>query len=288
VAHQHENRCGIATGRTILFAVWRGDDGEPRPDFNEEDYRTLVRKLPHWAKDPAVHTQKSREMRMLLWDAVIVLANSGIRHGTEAENLRWRHVHVWGEKGRVYMEFQGVSGKTKSHNVMCRPGAIAALRRIHTRTNAIAGTDFEAMLKQRLDLPVFTLPNGTVSRNLDQKFERFMDETKLMPCPVAQQNRTLYSLRHTYATFALINDGMDIHVLARHMGTSIPMIELHCNHVQPRMKRDMLSGPDYGLLPDYKRHGTTTLFDALPRKPGLNLGRLVIDKPSEQATLLTT
>ena len=72
--------------------------------------------------------------------------------------------------------------------------------------------------------------------------------------PSATQSRktvpwalTSDSLRHTYATFALINDGMDIHVLARNMGTSIPMIELHYNHLQPRMKKDMLSGPDYGL-----------------------------------------
>jgi integrase len=94
---------------------------------------------------------------------------------------------------------------------------------------------------------VFALPDGTVSKNLDQTFRRFLEETGLLVCPVTQQNRTLYSLRHTYATFALINDGMDIHVLARNMGTSIPMIELHYNHLQPRMKKDMLSGPDYGL-----------------------------------------
>lgn len=238
---------GYMSKSKIPNLVNAGDDGERRPDFNEDDYRTLVRKLPHWAKDDAVHTQKSRDMRMLLWDYVIVLANSGIRHGTEAENLRWRNVHVWEEKGRVYMEFQGVKGKTKIHNTICRPSAITALRRIHARTTAIADTDFEVMLKQRLDLPVFALPDGTVSRNLDQTFKRFLDETGLLVCPVTQQNRTLYSLRHTYATFALINDGMDIHVLARNMGTSIPMIELHYNHLQPRMKKDMLSGPDYGL-----------------------------------------
>jgi integrase len=224
-----------------------GDDGERRPDFGIDDYRAMVRKLPNWAKDEAVHTQKSRDMRMLLWDYVIVLANSGLRHGTEAENLRWRQVHVWEEKGRVYLELQGVSGKTKAHNVMCRPSALAALRRIHARTKAIAEIDFEVMLKQRLDLPVFALPDGTVSKNLNQTFRRFLDETGLLKCPVSQQNRTLYSLRHTYATFALINDGMDIHVLARNMGTSISMIELHYNHLQPRMKKDMLSGPDYGL-----------------------------------------
>ena len=37
------------------------------------------------------------------------------------------------------------------------------------------------------------------------------------------------------------------HVLARNMGTSIPMIERHYSHLKPRMKKEMLSGPDYGL-----------------------------------------
>ncbi len=238
---------GYMTRGKIPILVNSGADGERRPDFGLEDYRTLVRKLPNWAKDETVHTQKSRDMRMLLWDYVIVLANSGIRHGTEAENLRWRNVYVWEEKSRVYMELQGVKGKTKAHNVMCRPSAIVALRRLHARTAAIAGTDFETMLRAWLDLPVFTLPDGTVSRNLNQTFRRFLDETGLLQCPVTQQDRTLYSLRHTYATFALINDGMDIHVLARNMGTSIPMIERHYSHLKPRMKKEMLSGPDYGL-----------------------------------------
>lgn len=238
---------GYMTKGKIPILVNAGEDGERRPDFSLDDYRTMIRKLPHWAKDATVHTQKSRNMRMLLWDYVIFLANSGIRHGTEAENLRWRNVHVWEEKERVYLELQGVKGKTEAHNVMCRPSALVALRRIHARTHSIAGMDFEAMLKARLNLPVFALPDGTVTRNLDQTFKRFLDENGLLVCPVTQQNHTLYSLRHTYATFALVNDGMDIHVLAKNMGTSIPMIEQHYSHLQPRMKKDMLSGPAYGL-----------------------------------------
>ena len=238
---------GYMTKGKMPILVNAGADGERRPDFNLEDYRTMVRKLPHWAKDETVHTQKSRDMRMLLWDYVMFLANSGIRHGTEAENLRWRNVHVFEERGRIYLELQGVKGKTKAHNVMCRPTALAALRRLHARTDTIKNTPFEDVLKQRLDLPVFCLPDGTVSRNLDQTFKRFLEEHELLVCPVTQQNRTLYSLRHTYATFALVNDGMDIHVLAKNMGTSIPMIERHYSHLQPRMKKDMLSGPDYGL-----------------------------------------
>ena len=41
----------------------------------------------------------------------------------------------------------------------------------------------------------------------------------------AQQNRTLYSLRDMYATFQIVYGGIDFHLLARQMGTSIAMLE---------------------------------------------------------------
>jgi integrase len=69
----------------------------------------------------------------------------------------------------------------------------------------------------------------------------------LLIFPKTGDNRVLYSLRHTYATFALVNDGMDIHALAQQMGTSIGMIERHYSHLTPRMKKDMFTGKRYEL-----------------------------------------
>ncbi len=40
------------------------------------------------------------------------------------------------------------------------------------------------------------------------------------------QQRTLYSLRHTYATMELLA-GTDIHTVPRQMGTSVLMLERH-------------------------------------------------------------
>ena len=57
----------------------------------------------------------------------------------------------------------------------------------------------------------------------------------------------LYSLRHTYATFALLNDGIDLHAPAVQMGTSIGMIERHYSHLTLRLKKDMLTGKRYDL-----------------------------------------
>jgi integrase len=71
-----------------------------------------------------------------------------------------------------------------------------------------------------------------------------MKESKLIKCPRTGLNRTLYSLRHTYATFALINDGMDIHALAIQMGTSIGMIERHYS-------------PSYTTAQERHAHGQT-------------------------------
>lgn len=51
----------------------------------------------------------------------------------------------------------------------------------------------------------------------------------------------------TYATFALVTDGMEIHTLATQMGTSIQMIEKHYSHLTPRLKKDMLTGPRYEI-----------------------------------------
>jgi integrase len=45
------------------------------------------------------------------------------------------------------------------------------------------------------------------------------------------QNRTLYSLRHTYATLELIENRSDLHTLAKQMGTSVGMIEKHYSHI---------------------------------------------------------
>ncbi len=74
-----------------------------------------------------------------------------------------------------------------------------------------------------------------------------MIDTGLLTCPRSGQNRTLYSFRYTYATFALLNDGMDIHMLAIQMGTRIAMIERHYSHLTPRLGKEMLTGKRYEL-----------------------------------------
>ena len=241
---------GFLAHKNVPLLVNRGEKSERRPDFTREEYRSLIRRLPHWIDQGKAG--KPTDMRHLMRDYVLVLANTGMRHGTEAQNLRWKHVTLFEEGGLQYLEMS-VSGKTGRRDIICRSGTVDFLKRIHARSKDIRHIPFEQMLKQRLDLPVFRLPNGTVTNNLHQTFRAFLTEAGLITCPRTGQNRTLYSLRHTYATFALLNDGMDIHALAVQMGTSIGMIERHYSHLTPRLKKDMLTGRRYDLALDQQK-----------------------------------
>jgi len=235
---------GFLAQKDAPILLNKGEKSERRPDFTREEYATMIRKLPHWIKQGKAG--KPTDMRYLMRDYVLVLANTGMRHGTEALNLNWKHVTLFEENGLQYLEMS-VTGKTGRRDIICRSGTINYLKRIHERSDDIKHMSFEQLLKARLDVPVFRLPDGTVSKNIHQTFRAFMKDSGLLKCPRTGQNRTLYSLRHTYATFALLNDGMDIHALAVQMGTSIGMIERHYSHLTPRLKKDMLTGKRYEL-----------------------------------------
>ena len=242
---------GFLAQKDVPILLNKGEKSERRPDFTREEYATTIRKLPHWIKQGKAG--KPTDMRYLMRDYVLVLANTGMRHGTEALNLNWKHVTLFEENGLQYLEMS-VTGKTGRRDIICRSGTINYLKRIHERSDDIKHMSFEQLLKARLDVPVFRLPDGTVSKNIHQTFRAFMKDSGLLKCPRTGQNRTLYSLRHTYATFALLNDGMDIHALAVQMGTSIGMIERHYSHLTPRLKKDMLTGKRYELSRDDYEH----------------------------------
>jgi integrase len=55
------------------------------------------------------------------------------------------------------------------------------------------------------------------------------------------QTRTLYSLRHTYATLDQLEHGTDIHTLAKQMGNSAGMIEKHYSKLTATMATERLT-----------------------------------------------
>ena len=54
-------------------------------------------------------------------------------------------------------------------------------------------------------------------------------------------NRTLYSLRHTYATLEMLRGEVDMHTLGKQMGNSAAMIERHYSKLTATMAAERLA-----------------------------------------------
>ena len=74
---------------------------------------------------------------------------------------------------------------------------------------------------------------GVRPRTFNGMFGKLMRESGLLQA-VGGGHRTLYSLRHTYATEELLV-GTDIHTLSKQMGTSVRMLEAHYSKLTATM-----------------------------------------------------
>ena len=216
-----------------------GSSGQRRADFTRTEYAQMLKAFPDWVQ--CARSTKSLQMRALLQDYVRVLTATGIRHGTEAQNLRWRDVEVFEESGRRYVALW-VTGKTGTREVIAGAKVVGYLKRIHERAEDLQQWTFEELLAARCDEHVFRLASGAQTQHLRQTFKVLLEYTGLLVDARTQQERTLYCLRHTYATFQLVRNGVDLHTLARQMGTSVGMLEKHYSHLTPRLRKHVLTG----------------------------------------------
>ena len=166
-----------------------------------------------------------REIRPLLRDYVEILLYTGMRHGTEAMGLCWNHVNWHTHQGKKYLRLW-VSGKTGGRWLIAKHDARAAFERLQQRQSKLKALTFDELLSSRVKDPVFVTSSGYQPHRIDGTFKRLLRDCGLEIGETGQR-RTLYSLRHTYATLELINGGLDVHSLSRQMGSSASMIEGH-------------------------------------------------------------
>ena len=214
-----------------------GLKSSPRPAFNREEVDYLIGYMDAWAQGGRLSVE--REMRPLLRDYVEMLFLTGMRHGTEALGIDWRNIEWHTDKGIRYLRIW-VSGKTGGRWLIAKHRAVEALKRLHSRQKDIKHIDFEELLKTRVPFKLFRFSDGYQPPSLNGTFRRLMRDCGLEKNSEGQ-TRTLYSLRHTYATLELLENSTDIHTLAKQMGNSATMIEKHYSKLTATMAADRLA-----------------------------------------------
>ena len=178
-------------------------------------------------------------------------------------NLKWRHIE-WIKKDRQRYLRITVDGKTGNRQLIARVNTMDYLKRIQERFADLNGMDFDALLTKRVDKYVFRLADGTRTNSLAQTFEQLMRDTGLAVGGSSEQQRTLYSLRHTYATFRL-EENVSSYLLAKNMGTSVKMLEQFYGHTVNRSNAAELT----------KTRGRRGKIDS-PKRPWEKIGKGII------------
>ena len=208
-----------------------------RPAFTRAEIDLLLAALPKWVTQGRLPIEKIT--RPLVRDYVEMLLYTGMRHGTEALGIRWQHVSWHSDKGVRYLRIW-VDGKTGGRWLIAKHAAVAVLERLHARQSDIAAMTFEQLLTSNCSQLVFRCADLHQPARVDGMFKRLLKDTGLLLTDNGQV-RTLYSLRHTYATLELLENGTDIHTLARQMGNSVLMIERHYSKLTATMAARQLA-----------------------------------------------
>ena len=218
-----------------------GASSERRPDIQIDEYPTLLHAMRDYIKNG--REGHERNMRLLLRHYVLILANTGIRQGTEMINMRWRDISLTKSGDKEYLNMR-IKGKTqKWRTIQVRHRVARYLERIKDRNEELKKLTLRKLLAKGLDKPVIDATrNADLTTAFGRMFTRMMERAELLVDTHTGKNRTLYSLRHFYATHELTKGNVTAYQLAEHMGTSIAMLQAHYGHLDLLKLADKFAG----------------------------------------------
>ncbi len=157
---------------------------------------------------------------------VHLMVDTGMRP-TEANNLKWGDYQLWykHEDETTYTNIF-VHGKGKQRTLLTDEHVGKALDRYKKSRRPNAKDD---------EYVFTTTREGKQATRDNEMFGQVLEHLSLLKDKKGN-NRTLYSLRHSYATHRLLDGNVDWNLLSMNMGTSVKMIKDHYGHVIPQQK----------------------------------------------------
>lgn len=217
-----------------------GAPGARRDYFTPKEVTKITNGFDSWIEDS--RTERSKTIRQLLFYYFQVAVFTGMRPGTEMDNLRWSDIQIHDKDEVPHLLITVRKGKTTLHTgtrtVVAYAGVMDMILDMHV-------SSLDDDVPDNYDPLVFRLPNGETTDQLGRNFTALLKRLKLEKGPGGK--RTLYSLRHTYITMKLL-EGISPTVIAHQCGTSPEMIRLHYSHLTAQMFKKELIGNESGEL----------------------------------------
>lgn len=227
------------------LSVSSGVSAARRDYFTAEEVSKIRDGFASWIADS--RTPQSRNIRELLFFYFHFAVHTGLRPGTEMDNLRWNDIQIRDDAKDPHVVITVRKGKTTLHtgnrHVVGHSTVLDMILDMQARS--LDGEDTESGVPDDYNPLVFRLPDGSTTDQLGRNFTVLLKRLGLEQGPGGK--RTLYSLRHTYITHLLL-DRVPPSVIAKQCGTSTAMIETHYSHITPLMYAKELVGTDGAAL----------------------------------------
>lgn len=193
-----------------------------RPSFTENEWNNITKSMDSWEKDG--ENKSIWRDRYVAKRYFQILANSGIRVG-ELRKLKWTDLRQLDSDEGTFVVAE-VRGKTGIREVVCQKGTgkfFNEMLQLQRKELLKTSKNQPSSSKKFIDRFVFCHPNGMPIKTFKRSFQSLL---KFANVTIERNgmSRTIYSLRHLYATNRLYEDVSPFH-LARQMGTSVDMID---------------------------------------------------------------
>ena len=203
----------------------------PRPTFTPTEYKRIIVQMRRRIKQE--DHPRFKYSRELLRDYFLILANSGMRVG-EANNLKETDIELFVDMaGRKNWEIK-VNGKTGQRIVIPKQNSFRYIERVFERNKIrkeeekIEERTMPSHLRKKNNKGnwFFSMYDGNKIISLIDQFHDVLREIGLERDSNGVRY-SLYSLRHFYAIQTLKQNKVDIHTIAKNMGTRVEMLQEH-------------------------------------------------------------
>lgn len=216
-----------------------GEASEARGIFNTDELIELQEFIRQWKN--LAHKNKSKHMRELLGLYVAFIACTGVRPGTETKELKWKHIEFIQKPSMRVIHITLPQGKRGARSLVARNELWPLLDALRALQPEFKDLTLEELIAKNVDKHIFRLRDGTLPSSLVSIFADCLDAAGMSKGDKDGKSRSLYSLRHYYATQRIL-EGVSFGQLANQMGTSVLMIERHYSHLKPLMIAEQLAG----------------------------------------------
>jgi len=224
-----------------------------RATFTPEEYEKLIAYMRKWVDSQKREYQNYTRERLRY--RVMVMYHTGMRT-IESSNLKWKDIDVWVDDDGTEYANLWVQGKDKRRELIAK--------RIVTK---LLNTWKQEAKYTKDDDYVFAIEGGKRPTNDHMMFDKCLGDIKLQEDRHGQ-NRTLSSLRHSYATNQIIDNKIDIVLLAKNMDTGIDKIEEFYGHHDTKTRAVELAGRGTGKR---KKPTAKQKKKAVVRRPNLKI-----------------